>query len=512
MATRVFISYRRGDSAASAGRIHDRLERELGRDVLFMDVDGIPLGANFIKVLRNEVSSCNVLLAVIGPGWLNVRNEDGSRRLDDPDDFVRVEIATALQRDIPVIPILLDETKIPRSALLPDELKELAVRNALDIRHASFHSDMDRLVLELKRELVNRTNTPTTSPVQEKRELEPKIAALQQERREETKPEENVRKSIPEQQARVRADDARSEEAKARQKPAAEQHLRTEAVAKAPTDVRERPQTSEAAASAEKKTQVASNATPTSRLNRPAVAFVAGLLILSAIAAVIYNFGSPPAPIVPSATTPASQPKPAAPGAQSAGVSQPSNVGASATPAAAPQAIFYEEAANNPRGTRLNGSITWRTETSSSGPGLAAALAVRADVTIPERKMTVNWTLRRNTDKALPASHTIEIMFNLPADFPGGGVANVPGVLMKDSEEARGVPLAGLAVKVTNNFFLVGLSEQDADMKQNMATLKNRLWFDIPIVYNNGGRAILAMEKGPPGARAFADAFAAWSK
>jgi len=120
--------------------------------------------------------------------------------------------------------------------------------------------------------------------------------------------------------------------------------------------------------------------------------------------------------------------------------------------------------------------------------------------------------LRRNTDKALPASHTIEIMFNLPADFPGGGIANVPGVLMKQAEQARGTPLAGLAVKVTNGFFLIGLSAVDADRQRNMQLLKDQEWFDIPLVYTNGGRAILAVEKGPPGDRAFADAFTAWSK
>jgi hypothetical protein len=124
----------------------------------------------------------------------------------------------------------------------------------------------------------------------------------------------------------------------------------------------------------------------------------------------------------------------------------------------------------------------------------------------------MTWSIRRNTDKALPASHTIEIMFNLPADFPGGGISNVPGILMKQSEQARGTPLAGLAVKVTTNFFLIGLSAVEADVARNVALLKDRPWFDIPIVYNNGGRAILAMEKGTPGDRAFAEAFAAWEK
>ena len=179
-------------------------------------------------------------------------------------------------------------------------------------------------------------------------------------------------------------------------------------------------------------------------------------------------------------------------------------------PAVAQHAVLYEADSNDPQGKRFAGSVVWRTETVSPGPGLAPELVVRADIAIPERHMNVTWSLRRNTDKALPASHTIEVMFNLPPDFAGGGVANVPGVLMKESEQARGVPLAGLAVKVTNGFFLIGLSAVDADRQRNMQLLKDQEWFDVPIVYTNGGRAIMAVEKGPPGDRAFADAFAAW--
>ncbi len=190
----------------------------------------------------------------------------------------------------------------------------------------------------------------------------------------------------------------------------------------------------------------------------------------------------------------------------------PGATGQQAAPQVAQRVVLYEEDPNNPAGRQFVGSAVWRTETVSPGSGLAPELEVRADITIPERHMTVTWTLRRNTDQALPASHTIEIMFNLPQDFPGGGIANVPGILMKDSEQARGIPLAGLAVKVTNGFFLIGLSAVDADVQRNTDLLKTRPWFDIPIVYNNGGRAILALEKGPPGDRAFADAFAAWAK
>jgi hypothetical protein len=111
-----------------------------------MDVDSIPLGTNFVKVLGEEVAKCDALLAIIGPGWLDARDEKGSRRLENPDDFVRIEIGTALKRGIRVIPVLLEGTRVPKADQLPDDLKELALRNGLDIRHASFPGDMERLI------------------------------------------------------------------------------------------------------------------------------------------------------------------------------------------------------------------------------------------------------------------------------------------------------------------------------------------------------------------------------
>jgi hypothetical protein len=145
----VFVSYRREDSAASAGRLGDRLTRELGDGHVFMDVDGIPLGVNFVKHLTAEVATCDVLLAVIGPQWLDVKDDSGGRRLDDPDDFVRVEIRAALQRDIPVVPVLLDGTRIPKASTLPEDIRPLVFRNSLDLRHATFQKDLDRLVRQL---------------------------------------------------------------------------------------------------------------------------------------------------------------------------------------------------------------------------------------------------------------------------------------------------------------------------------------------------------------------------
>jgi hypothetical protein len=126
--------------------------------------------------------------------------------------------------------------------------------------------------------------------------------------------------------------------------------------------------------------------------------------------------------------------------------------------------------------------------------------------------MTATWSLRRNTDKTLPASHTIEIKFNVPADFPGGGIANVSGILMAQADQERGSPLSGVPAKMADDFFVIALPAPDLELQLNEQLLKYRSWMYIPIVYNNGGRAILAMEKGPSGERAFAEAFATWEK
>lgn len=143
---RVFISYRRQESSGLAGRLYDRLAARFGDDQVFMDVDTIALGVDFAEVISQAVSTCEVLLAVIGPRWLTVTDEDGRRRLDDPDDIVRLEIAAALERDIRVIPILVEGAVMPRGQQLPEALEGLARRNALILRHESFRSDADRLL------------------------------------------------------------------------------------------------------------------------------------------------------------------------------------------------------------------------------------------------------------------------------------------------------------------------------------------------------------------------------
>jgi TIR domain len=470
MTSKVFISYRRDDSAGYAGRLHDQLAAEFGREQIVIDVDSFPLGINFVTALRREVGKCDVLLAVIGPNWLNVQDEAGRPRLDDLNDFVRTEIATALQRNIPVIPILLDGVKPPRPDQLPQDLQELSLRNALHVRHTSFSSDVGKLVRALK--ALEQTE-------QEHIERESKTQAGE-------RAEENYLKREAE------ADQQRVESPSI----SARRSLRPPPLPDPKTDENEYEQLR-----------------PT-RSYRGLITVATLLLIVfgAAGAGFYYRFQSalPAAsPQTPSPQTLSPQPAPT-PTPQKKFTGRPPQE----QPAVdgAQRAVLYDADANDPQGKRFAGSVTWRTQTVSPGPGLAAEIVVRADVAIPERHMNVTWSLRRNTDKALPASHTIEVMFNLPPDFPGGGIANVPGILMKDSEEVRGMPLAGLAVKVTNGFFLIGLNSADDDMQRNLQLLKERAWFDVLIVNNDNSRSILTMEKGAPGDRAFAEAFKAWGE
>lgn len=146
--SRVFISYRRDDAADVTGRIFDKLQIHFSNKVVvFRDVDGIPLGTDFRKAIAKALDGCEVLLAVIGPSWVDVRNEDGARRLDDPNDFVRLEIEMALNRTIPVIPLLVSRAKMPRVDQLPDSIQSLAYRHGLEIRRdPDFHNDVNRLI------------------------------------------------------------------------------------------------------------------------------------------------------------------------------------------------------------------------------------------------------------------------------------------------------------------------------------------------------------------------------
>ena len=150
MAGTIFINYRREDSISTAGRLRDRLAQAFGEKNLFMDVDSIPAGVDFLKYLDKQVAACDVILVVIGKNWLDSKDESGRRRLDNPDDFVAVEIAAALARDIRVIPVLVDEARLPKADKLPDPIKLLVRRNAVEVRNTQFGRDADALIEKIR--------------------------------------------------------------------------------------------------------------------------------------------------------------------------------------------------------------------------------------------------------------------------------------------------------------------------------------------------------------------------
>jgi TonB family protein len=156
--------------------LFDDLVGQFGEKSVFMDVAGIEAGRDFRKAIDESVATCGVLLALIGPGWLDEKNEKGERRLDDPSDFVRVETASALRRDIAVIPVLLRGAKMPRSDQLPPDLQELAYRNCVEITHARWRSDVQLLVEPLRR----LTGLPGKNPSSGSRAIASKLIEVPQ--------------------------------------------------------------------------------------------------------------------------------------------------------------------------------------------------------------------------------------------------------------------------------------------------------------------------------------------
>ena len=146
----IFISYRHDDSRHAAGRLVDRLRQALGADELFMDVDNIDLGLDFVKVLSERVAACDVMLVIIGPQWLSATDPRGGRRIDNPHDFVRIEVESALARDVRVIPILIDGAHPPHPDEVPPSLEPLTRRQATTISHEHFGADVERIVTAVR--------------------------------------------------------------------------------------------------------------------------------------------------------------------------------------------------------------------------------------------------------------------------------------------------------------------------------------------------------------------------
>jgi hypothetical protein len=211
-------------------------------------------------------------------------------------------------------------------------------------------------------------------------------------------------------------------------------------------------------------------------------------------------FGNTPPASTPAAAqqaAPAAAPQPA-----------PAPLPKSAPPGAQ-KAILYEEDPSTPAGKSYSGWVTWRTEPATGAN--AGDNTIVAQVVLPDRPLSMTMTFLRNLDRSLPASHTIEVKFDIPADAPTKGILDVVGVMMKPNEEVSGQQLAGTRVKVSNDFFLMGLSAIELDVQHNMQVLKDRPWLGVPFVYNNNSRAVLSIEKGEAGSKIIADEIARWA-
>jgi len=181
-APRIFISYRREDSEGHAGRLYDALSARFGDEQVFMDVDTIPLGADFTEAIAEAVGACDVLLAVIGRDWLSATASDGRRRLDDPHDFVRIEIKSALKREVRVIPTLVHGAEIPRAGELPRDIAALSRRNGIQLRSDSWAYGIGQLIETIETLAGGqesgrpRPAAKSSSPTAKKRSAAPKAA------------------------------------------------------------------------------------------------------------------------------------------------------------------------------------------------------------------------------------------------------------------------------------------------------------------------------------------------
>jgi parallel beta-helix repeat protein len=168
----IFISYRREETAGQAGRLYDRLSGRFGAGRVFMDVDSVAFGLDFIQAVTEAVAGCDVLLALIGRQWTDVADGRGRRRIDDPDDFVRVEIEAALQRDIRVVPVLVEGAVLPQAGDLPPELRPLVRRQALALTHAGFGTEVSRLIAAIE-QVLGGGPPPAAGPAQDPRRAAP---------------------------------------------------------------------------------------------------------------------------------------------------------------------------------------------------------------------------------------------------------------------------------------------------------------------------------------------------
>ncbi|MCJ8308463.1 MAG: hypothetical protein HRU27_08265 [Rhizobiaceae bacterium] len=182
------------------------------------------------------------------------------------------------------------------------------------------------------------------------------------------------------------------------------------------------------------------------------------------------------------------------------------------SPQVAQDAILYEEGATPAENTVDAGRVVWSVIEEEPASGVPKEPAIRARIEIPERNVVLIMKIKRNADKALPASHLIELVFAVPDDFSGGSIGQVSRFVLKQSEQGRGEALVGVPARIADGIFLIALNNLDQARQKNESLLKTRDWIDIPLQYRTGRRALVTIEKGVPGTKVFDEVFEAWSK
>jgi hypothetical protein len=202
--------------------------------------------------------------------------------------------------------------------------------------------------------------------------------------------------------------------------------------------------------------------------------------------------------------------QPATTGIAAATPPAPAQAPAGASVAVGQKAIFYEERTSTAQGSAESGSVVWSVVQESPGGDAPPEPAIRGDAVVPGKDLRLRMTIRRNADETLPASHIIELIFLTPENFGGGGIDSILRFALKDTEEAPGSPLIGIPAKIADGYFLVALNDSKAEIDANTRLLRGQNWIDIPVTYKSGRRALITMEKGIPGEKAFDEAMKAW--
>ncbi len=236
----------------------------------------------------------------------------------------------------------------------------------------------------------------------------------------------------------------------------------------------------------------------------------AGSLAQNAEGQSVAQLNAPPTDPAP-ATPPADGSAPAAGGSTPA----PAAPGAAATevPAAAGEKMFlYEERIGQTAPTAIEGSVSWSLQREPAQNGGPPEPVVQGRITVPGRGLTALLTVKRNNDSSLPASHLIEIVFAVPPDFEGGAIDSVLRIAMKQTEQDRGNALVAVPAKITDDFHMIALNDFPDAQRTNLELLRTRNWIDIPLAYRNGRRALLTLQKGPDGVKAFDEAIREWTQ